>query len=128
MMNNGAPTRAQVEAIGMTWPLKSGWLERLVGKQIEESEFHRISDARKIRAAELRRLKKAQKKAKGTPTLPAVKPKASLPPNDAATPENDVAAAQACWEEYHRKVGLEAPLMSHMFRHAFLSGVKHSRK
>lgn len=112
MMNNGAPTRAQVEAIGMKWPLKSGWLQRLVGKQIQETEYRRISDARTIRAGQLRKMKKAQKKANGTPTLPSFASKPISAPNP---------------KEYHRKVGLEPPLISHMFQHAFLSGVKHAR-
>ena len=38
----GGWTRAQVELLGGTWPLKDGWQHRLVGREITVREFDRF--------------------------------------------------------------------------------------
>ena len=35
---NGAWTRAQLQAVGVRWPLKSGWMDRIVGTEISDAQ------------------------------------------------------------------------------------------
>lgn len=37
-----APNTPQVEALGLSFPLKRGWMQRLVGQPIHEREYDRI--------------------------------------------------------------------------------------
>lgn len=43
---SGGFTRATIEALGSTWPLKSGWMERLDGTQIYASQFEKAKAGR----------------------------------------------------------------------------------
>lgn len=40
----GGFTRATVQALGIKWPLKSGWIDHLVGVEIYRSSFEKAKD------------------------------------------------------------------------------------
>jgi hypothetical protein len=46
----GAWTRAQIEALGIEWPAKQGWISRLDGEVITSDQARRFEEGNKIRA------------------------------------------------------------------------------
>ena len=47
---NGAWTRFQLEAIGVTWPPERGWFKRVIGMQISPENRHRFESGRTVTA------------------------------------------------------------------------------
>lgn len=45
----GGWTKAQIEALGLKWPPRHGWQERLVGKEISAEAAQRFIDGKNIR-------------------------------------------------------------------------------
>lgn len=43
---NGAPTRDQIECLGLMWPPERGWIERLCGAIITEAQRERFELSR----------------------------------------------------------------------------------
>lgn len=35
-------TRQQIEALGLSWPMKQGWLSGLIGKEISQEQYDRV--------------------------------------------------------------------------------------
>lgn len=40
--SNGGWSRAQVELLGVSWPLVSGWKKALIGKEVSENAYKRF--------------------------------------------------------------------------------------
>lgn len=55
-----ALTRDQVLAVGDTWPVRSGWKERWVGRVITEESRHRFQERLKFGPAKRRALTSRQ--------------------------------------------------------------------
>jgi hypothetical protein len=51
--NNGAFTRKQLEALGLTWPVKKGWIYAVVGKTITEDQFKIFSKQNEQQSTQL---------------------------------------------------------------------------
>lgn len=49
---NGAWTRDQLQALGVKWPPKHGWMKRIIGKPISSDNLHRLEE--KVSAKEAR--------------------------------------------------------------------------
>lgn len=43
---NGGFKRAQVEALGLKWPVKKGWLSELIGKEVSDETYSAFMAAR----------------------------------------------------------------------------------
>ena len=54
----GAWTRAQVEALGVKWPPRHGWIYRLHGKEITEDQWRQFMAGRNVRSKELKKMKR----------------------------------------------------------------------
>lgn len=39
----GAWTKAQMFALGLSWPPPPGWMERVVGKALTDQQFHQLT-------------------------------------------------------------------------------------
>lgn len=39
---NGGWSRKQVEELGISWPLKSGWITRAIGREVSEEQARRF--------------------------------------------------------------------------------------
>lgn len=83
----GGWTRAQTNAIGVKWPLRPGWIDRAVGKEISEAQARDFIEGRekvskytiKSRAKKARKALKTNRTEPLEPTLhPELDP--SLPP------------------------------------------------
>lgn len=46
----GAWTKVQIEALGLQWPTKSGWINNLVGEVITPDQARRFEEGKTIRA------------------------------------------------------------------------------
>jgi len=42
LFNLGCPNSPQSKALGLEFPLKKGWITKLIGKEIEQSEYDRL--------------------------------------------------------------------------------------
>ncbi len=51
----GGWTRAQIQALGIKWPPRHGWLQGLVGQQVTAAQWKEFVDAREIRRKGKRR-------------------------------------------------------------------------
>jgi hypothetical protein len=44
----GAPTRAQLEVLGISWPPRAGWLHELVGTEISDEDAKKFIECKNI--------------------------------------------------------------------------------
>lgn len=42
LFNVGSPNAPQIKALGLSCPLKKGWLVGLIGREIDQSEYDRL--------------------------------------------------------------------------------------
>jgi hypothetical protein len=54
--DRGAWTRRQVEILGVSWPLQSGWQSELIGKTISQETADEFAAAKNISAAVARKM------------------------------------------------------------------------
>lgn len=52
----GAWTRRQVEILGVTWPMQSGWQNELIGKKISQETADAFAEAKNITASVARKI------------------------------------------------------------------------
>lgn len=56
----GAWTRYQIEALGLKWPMKEGWIARLVGKELSDEKARQFEAGVSIRAKAAKRLSRGE--------------------------------------------------------------------
>lgn len=42
MLNHGSANRRQIEALGLTWPPRKGWLSALIGAEIAPEKYEKV--------------------------------------------------------------------------------------
>ena len=47
----GAWTKVQIEALGIEWPPKHGWIDRLIGEVISPEQANRFEQGKEIRSS-----------------------------------------------------------------------------
>lgn len=47
----GSWTRAQVEAIGVEWPPRQGWIENVIGQEVPDEKAHLFAKSKTVRAS-----------------------------------------------------------------------------
>ena len=60
----GAWTRVQIEALGLTWPPRKGWIKKIVGQEITEENKLKFEDGKNITAADRKKLSSKTKNTK----------------------------------------------------------------
>lgn len=64
----GGYTRAQIEALGVKYPPKRGWLQSFVGKKIPSEQWQSFVSAANTRAAKKNKLPQSQNQPKHAPS------------------------------------------------------------
>ena len=53
----GAWTRMQIESLGLNWPARHGWIDRIEGTEITEAQFNNFVNGKTVRAKQFKKIR-----------------------------------------------------------------------